>query len=66
MEQIGEADPAQQFAADAIRHTIDDLGAVLGRVDMDAKRPLAERHVHDLRDRLGDLAGVRIGRFQGA
>lgn len=66
MEEIAEADPAQKFGADAVRHAVDDFGAVLRGVDMEAKRPLAERHVHDSRDRLGDLAGVRVGGLEVA
>ena len=34
VEQIGEADPAEQFRTNAIRDAVDDLGAILGRVDM--------------------------------
>jgi hypothetical protein len=41
MEQIGKADPAQKFSANAVRYAVDDLGAIFGWVDMHAKRPLA-------------------------
>ena len=66
MEQIGEADPAKQFRTNAIRDAVDDLGAILGRVDMNSERPLAERHVHDPRNRFGHRTGVGIRWFEGA
>ena len=66
MEQIGEADPAEQFRTNAIRDAVDDLGAILGRVDMNSEWPLAERHVHDSRNRFGHLTGIGIRWFEGA
>ena len=51
MEQIGEADPAEQFRTNAIRNAVDDFGAILGRVDMNAEWPFAEGHVDDPRNR---------------
>ena len=66
VEQIGEADPAEQFRTNAIRDAVDDLGAILGRVDMNSERPLAERHVHDPRNRFSHLIGVGIRWLEGA
>ena len=60
MKQIGKADPAEQFRTNTIGDAVDDLGAILGRVDINSERPLAERHGHNSRNRFGDLAGVRV------
>ena len=43
LEQVCEPDPVQHLVADAVDHAEGDLGTVLGRIDMDAERPLAER-----------------------
>jgi hypothetical protein len=43
-----------------IRDAVDDLGALLGRVDMHSERALAGRHVHDPRKRFGHFTGVCI------
>src|SRR5882757_5729292 len=63
-KQIRQADAPEQFRPDAVGHTIDDLRAVLRRVDMSAKRPFAERHVDDRDDRRGDRTDIGIGRFE--
>jgi hypothetical protein len=51
VEQVGEADPAEQFRTNAIRNAVDDFGAIPGRVDMNAEWLLAEWHVDDPRNR---------------
>ena len=38
-----------------------DIGAVLGRVDVNAERPLAERRVDHLDDRIGDRRASASG-----
>ena len=49
---------------DAVGDAIDDFGAVLRRIDMDAERPCAEGHADDIDDGLGDCAGIGVGRFE--
>ena len=66
MEQHGEADPAEQFRTNAIRNAVDDFGAVLGRVDMNAERPRSVWHIHDPGYSFGHLTGVGARRFEGA
>src|SRR3979490_432991 len=47
LQQILDADAPEQFGADTVGDAVDDLGAILRRIDMDAERSLAERHVDD-------------------
>ena len=55
----------QHLAAKAIEDREADTGAVLGRIDMHPKRPLAERRVDDPDDGIGHGTGVRVGRHYG-
>jgi len=43
MQQIFEPDTPEHLGANAIGDAVDDLCSILGRVDMDAKGPFAER-----------------------
>src|SRR6266478_593356 len=55
----------QHLAAKAIEDREADVGAVLARIDIHAKRPLAERRVDDPDDGIGHGRGVRVGRHYG-
>ncbi|MCC8983123.1 hypothetical protein H8A92_30705 [Bradyrhizobium sp. 10BB] len=44
----------QHLVADAVDHGKCDFGSVLGRIDVDTERPLAEPRVDDLNE------GVRV------
>ena len=63
MEQVREADAVQHLVAHAVDHREGHRGAVLGRIDMDAERALAEGHVDQVGD--GDGHGGWIGVRRG-
>src|SRR5580704_6394926 len=63
-EDILESYPAQQLGADTIGYTIDDLSAILRRIDVDPERTLAERHIHDFHNRVRHRGWIRIRRFE--
>ncbi len=65
-EEIRQADPVQHFLANVIHHPEGQLRAVVRRIDVDAKRPLTERQVDHLRDRVGHGPGVGGRRHDGA
>ena len=50
----------QHLRANAVEHGEADIGAILGRVDVDAERPLTERRADDIDDRLGDEPDIGI------
>lgn len=37
MQQVGQADPLEKLGAHPVGDAVDDLGAVLGGIDMDAE-----------------------------
>jgi hypothetical protein len=51
-KQIIESNAAEHFGSDAIGDTVDNLRAVLRRIDVRAKRPLAMGHADDPDDHL--------------
>jgi hypothetical protein len=55
----------QHLGANAIEHCEADIGAILRGIDVNAKRSLSELGVDNIHDRLGDGAGVGIGRDDG-
>jgi hypothetical protein len=59
MQQIFEPDASKHLRADTIGDAVDDFGSILGRVNMDAKGPLAEGRIDHIQDGRGD--GARIG-----
>jgi Caspase domain len=63
-QQILEADIAIDLAAHAVGHDVDDLSAVLRRINVGAERPLAERRIHDPDDPAGDFGRVGVGGLQ--
>ena len=64
MEKFGKVDPLKQLGADTIGHAVDDLGSVLGRVEMGSEGPAALGQSYDPRDSLCDHGGIGISRFQ--
>jgi DNA-binding transcriptional LysR family regulator len=52
-QNVGQSHAMQHLAAKAIEDGEADIGAVLGRIDMHPKRPLAERRVDDRDDGIG-------------
>jgi hypothetical protein len=63
-EQVLEADAAEQFRPDTVGNAVDDLRAVLGRIDMDAERPRTEGLADDIDDGGGYRAGIGVGWFK--
>src|SRR5258708_11139680 len=60
-EQFLQADAPEHFRADPIRDPVDDLAAVLRRVDVGPEWALSKGQVDDLDDRLGDSAHIGVG-----
>jgi hypothetical protein len=56
--------PELLFRPDAVRNAVDDLRAILGRLERGAERPFAEWHVDDFDDRRGDRTDIDIGGFE--
>src|SRR5260370_5813678 len=63
-ERVLQADAPEHFRTDPIRDAVDDLAAVLGRVDVGPEWALAKGQVDDLDDRLGDSAHIGVGGFE--
>lgn len=42
-KQVTEVDPTEKFCTTSIRYAVDDLRAIIGRIDMNTERPLAKR-----------------------
>ena len=61
MKKIFQSDVAIHLAPHPIGDTVDDLGTVLRRIDMDPERALAERKVDDPDDLARDFRGVGVG-----
>src|SRR5260221_11833910 len=64
-EQLLQADAPEHFRTDPIRDPVDDLAAVLRRVDVGPEWALAKGQVDDLDDRAGvsahiGVAGLRV------
>ena len=59
-----KADAPKQFRANPIGYAVDDLSAILRRVDVGPKRPLAEGHVDDVDDRFRNFAGIGVSGLQ--
>ena len=57
-QEIFQADVTQQLGPHTIRDAIDDLAAVLRRIDVHAIGPPAERCGHDSDDGVRDRADV--------
>jgi hypothetical protein len=66
VQELLEPDSVQELDSDSIGHGVDHSGAVVCRVDVDAKRTRTAGHVDDVGDRLRnvDRVGVR-GRLLG-
>src|SRR3984957_139963 len=62
LQKVAQADTVQHLGANAIENGEADIGAVLRRINVNAKRPLSEWRVDDVHDRLGNRAGVRVRR----
>lgn len=65
LQKVAQADTVQHLGANAVEHREADIGAIHCGIDVNAKRPLSEWRVDDIHDRLGDGAGVSIGRDDG-
>ena len=64
-KQILQADTLELlFRPDAVRNAVDDLRAILGRLERGAEWPFAEWHVDDFDDRRGDRTDIDIGGFE--
>src|SRR5258708_39141345 len=63
-EQVLQADAPEHFRTDPIRDPVDDLAAVLRRVDVGPEWALAKGQGDDLDDRRGDSAHSGVGGFE--
>jgi hypothetical protein len=54
LQQISQADSAEQFGTNPIHDHVGHLCAILCRIDMHSEWTLPEWRVHDLHNRLGD------------
>ena len=61
MKQVFQIDVAIHLAAHAIGDCIDDLRAVLRRIDVDPERALAERKIDDAGDLACNFRGIGVG-----
>jgi hypothetical protein len=61
VKKIFQSDVAIHFAAYAIGDTVDDLGAVLRRIDVDPERALAKGKIDDPDDLARDFRGIGVG-----
>ena len=59
-QQVVQADVAEHLPAHTVGHAVDDLGAVLRRVDVDPEGTLAEGGVDDPHDGARHLVGVSV------
>ena len=64
-EQIRQTHAMQHLTPNAVHDREGDVGAVLRRIDMYPEGPFAERHIHDLDDRIGHRRRVCVGRRDG-
>ena len=65
LQEVRQANIAEHFGPDTVGDAVDDLGAILRRVDMDAERPGAEGPVDDIDDGCGNGGRIGVGRLQG-
>jgi hypothetical protein len=61
---IFQADAPEHLRPNTVGHAVDNLAAILRRIDVRTERPLAEGHVDHFDDRLGDGADIGIGGFE--
>ena len=59
-EEVRQPDPAEEVLADPVGDRVDDLGAVVGGVDVHAERAAALRQVDDAR-RSRRATSLRVG-----
>lgn len=64
LQQVSQADVAEHFRSDAVGDAVDELGAILRRVDVDTKRQGAEGLVDDIDDGGGNGGRIGIGRLK--
>src|SRR4051794_27614553 len=53
-ENVRQTDPAKEFRANTVGDGVDDLAAVLRRINVRAERTFAERQADDADDGVGD------------
>ncbi|XOQ67116.1 MAG: hypothetical protein ACFWT5_10780 [Pseudomonas helleri] len=63
-KQVFQADTPKHLCSHTISHTVDDLGSVLGGVDMATEGACAQRHIDDVDNRPRDVLHIGVGRFQ--
>ena len=63
--QVFQAYAAKHFSAYPVGHGIDDLGTVLGWIDMTPKWTGTQWHSDDFDDGFGHFTDIRVSRFQG-
>ena len=54
MQQILKTNTTEHLCAHTIGDTVDDLRTIFGGIDMCAERALAERHIDNVHDGIGD------------
>ena len=64
MEKVFQTNVAIHLAPHAIGDTVDDLRAVLRRIDVNPERALAKRKIDNADDLACDFRGVGVGGFQ--
>jgi hypothetical protein len=64
VKKIFQIDVAIHLAAHAIGDTVDDLRAVLRRIDVNPERALAKWKIDNADDLACDFRGVGVGGFQ--
>jgi hypothetical protein len=62
-QQLIESDSMQHLGSHSIYHGERHFGAIMRGIDVQAKGTLPEWHVDDLGDRIADLSGIGIGRY---
>ena len=60
-QKIRKTDISEQLSSYPIGNAVDDLAAVLRRIDVNPKGPLAKWGVDDLDNRFRDQANVGVG-----
>ena len=63
-EKIGKCHVPEHLRADTIGNAVNDLGPVLGRIDVDSERACAERHIHYLHDGFSNFRHIGL-RWRG-
>jgi hypothetical protein len=62
-QKIRHADSPIHLTAHAIGDRVDDLGAILWRIDINAERALAEREINHPDDLACHFGGIGVGRL---